>query len=58
MSKPENSPEGVDLKPMPAFAPTRPQDVFGILQHSGGPKTLEDMDAGVLAEAQQRDARD
>ncbi|MGX5829165.1 AbrB/MazE/SpoVT family DNA-binding domain-containing protein [Mesorhizobium sp. 43Arga] len=54
----EDTPEGVLLKPAPAFAATRPQDVFGLLPHNGRPKTLEDMDAGVLAEARRRHARD
>ncbi|CDX18278.1 Transcriptional regulator, AbrB family [Mesorhizobium sp. ORS 3324] len=54
----EDTSEGVLLKPAPAFAPTRPEDVFGVLAHSGKPKTLEEMDAGVLAEARRRHARD
>ncbi|MBW8910046.1 AbrB/MazE/SpoVT family DNA-binding domain-containing protein [Mesorhizobium sp. RCC_202] len=54
----EDTPEGVLLKLAPAFAPTRPQDVFGVLPHTGKPKTLEEMDAGVLAEARRRHARD
>jgi AbrB family looped-hinge helix DNA binding protein len=54
----EDTPEGVLLKPAPAFAPTRPEDVFGTLPHSGRPKTLEEMEAGVLAEARRRHARD
>ncbi|WP_095198682.1 AbrB/MazE/SpoVT family DNA-binding domain-containing protein [Mesorhizobium carmichaelinearum] len=54
----EDTPAGVLLKPAPAFAATRPQDVFGFLPHNGRPKTLEDMDAGVLAEARRRHARD
>ncbi|PBB70327.1 AbrB family transcriptional regulator [Mesorhizobium sp. WSM4312] len=54
----EDSPEGILLKSAPAFAATRPQDVFGLLPHNGRPKTLEDMDAGVLAEARRRHARD
>ncbi|TRC79785.1 AbrB/MazE/SpoVT family DNA-binding domain-containing protein [Mesorhizobium sp. WSM4307] len=54
----EDTPEGILLKSAPAFAATRPQDVFGLLPHSGRPKTLEDMDAGVLAEARRRHARD
>lgn len=54
----EETAEGVLLKPAPAFAETRPQAVFGILPHSGRPKTLEEMDAGVLAEARRRHARD
>lgn len=54
----EDTPDGVLLKSAPAFAPTRPEDVFGVLPHSGRPKTLEEMDAGVLAEARRRHARD
>jgi len=54
----EETPEGVLLRPAPAFAETRPQDVFALLPHSGKPKTLEEMDAGVLAEARRRHAGD
>ncbi|MER9961027.1 AbrB/MazE/SpoVT family DNA-binding domain-containing protein [Mesorhizobium sp. M0045] len=54
----EDTPDGVLLKPAPVFAETRPQDVFGSLRYSGRPKTLEEMDAGVLAEARRRHARD
>ncbi|CAN7650706.1 AbrB/MazE/SpoVT family DNA-binding domain-containing protein [Mesorhizobium sp. LjRoot246] len=54
----EDTPDGVLLKSAAAFAPTRPEDVFGVLPHSGRPKTLEEMDAGVLAEARRRHARD
>ncbi|MCP9231579.1 AbrB/MazE/SpoVT family DNA-binding domain-containing protein [Mesorhizobium sp. M0904] len=54
----EDTPEGVLLKPAPVFAETRPEDVFGSLRYSGRPKTLEEMDAGVLAEARRRHARD
>lgn len=54
----EDTPEGVLLKPAPAFAPTRPEDVFASLPYRGKPKTLEEMDAGVLAEAKRRHARD
>jgi hypothetical protein len=32
--------------------------VFGVLAYKGTPKTLEEMDAGVLAEARRRHARD
>jgi AbrB family looped-hinge helix DNA binding protein len=53
----EDTPDGVLLKSAPAFAPTRPEDVFGVLPNSGTPKTLEEMDAAVLAEARRRDAR-
>jgi len=54
----EETPEGVLLKPAPSFIPTQPEDVFASLPHSGKPKTLEEMDAGVLAEARRRHARD
>lgn len=54
----EDTPDGVLLKLAPAFAPTRPEDVFGVLPHSGRLKTLEEMDAAVLAEARRRNARD
>jgi len=54
----EETAEGVLLKPAPAFAETCPKDVFASLPKSGKPKTLEEMDAGVLAEARRRHARD
>ena len=54
----EETADGVLLKPAPAFPETLPQDVFGMLPHRGKPKTLEEMDAGVLAEARRRHARD
>ncbi len=52
----ENTPEGVLLKPLPVFAATRPEDVFGRLAHGGAPKSLAEMEAGVLAEARRRPA--
>ena len=52
----ENTPEGVLLKPEPVFAETRLEDVFGCLAYRGTPKTLEEMEAGVLAEAKRRHA--
>ena len=54
----EDTPEGVLLKPAPAFIETQPQDVFGSLPYRGEPKSLEEMEAGVLAEARRRHARD
>ena len=54
----EETIEGVLLKPAPAFAETRPEDVFGMLPQKGAPKTLAEMEAGVLAEARRRHARD
>lgn len=52
----ENTSEGVLLKALPAFAETRPEDVFGRLAYEGAPKSLADMEAGVLAEARRRHA--
>jgi hypothetical protein len=40
-----------------AFAPTNPKDVFGSLKAHGKPKTLEEMKAGIEAEAKRRHAR-
>ena len=52
----ENTPEGVLLKPAPAFAETRPEDVFGRLACDGPPRSPADMAAAVLEEAKQRGA--
>ena len=54
----ENTPEGVLLKPEPAFAETRPEEVFGRLACDGEPRSLAEMEAGVLAEARRRYAGD
>jgi AbrB family looped-hinge helix DNA binding protein len=54
----EDTPEGVLLKPAPAFAETRPDDVFASLPYKGKPISIEEMDAGVLAEAKRRYDRD
>jgi AbrB family looped-hinge helix DNA binding protein len=50
--------DGVLLKDAPVFAATRSDEVFGSLKVLGPPKTLDEMDAGVLAEAKRRHARD
>ena len=54
----ESTPEGVLLKPEPVFAATRPEDVYGCLSFDGPPKTLSEMEAGILAEAKRRHAGD
>ena len=54
----EETRDGVLLKPAPVFAPTRPEQVFGSLPHAGPPKSLAEMDAGILAEARRRHAGD
>jgi AbrB family looped-hinge helix DNA binding protein len=54
----EDTDGGVLLKAVPVFPPTRSEDVFGSLRHSGAAKTLEEMDAGIAAEVKRRHARD
>jgi AbrB family looped-hinge helix DNA binding protein len=47
----EDTPDGVLLRPAPLFARTRPSDVYGMLQAKGRARSLEEMDAAILAEA-------
>ncbi len=54
----EDTAEGVLLRAAPAFEPTCSDTVFGMLKVSGPPRTLEEMDAGVSAEARRRHDRD
>jgi AbrB family looped-hinge helix DNA binding protein len=53
----EDTPEGVLLKALSLFPETQPKDVFASL-YSGAPKSLEQMQAGIIAEARRRHARD
>jgi len=53
----ESTPEGVTLKRVPVFAETRPEDVFACLACDGPPKSLAEMEAGILAEARRSHAR-
>jgi AbrB family looped-hinge helix DNA binding protein len=53
----EDMEDGVMLKVAPVFPPARPEDVFGSLRYQGKPKTPEEMNAGILAEAKRRHAR-
>ena len=50
--------EGVLLRPLRSFKETRPEEVFGSLAFDGPPKSIEEMGAGVLAEARRRHAGD
>lgn len=50
----EDRPDGVLLKRERLFPETRPEDVYGSLKYDGPPKTIEEMDAGVLEEARRR----
>jgi AbrB family looped-hinge helix DNA binding protein len=53
----EQTEDGVLLREVPLFKPTTIEQVRGMLAYKGKTKSLEDMDAGVLAEARRR-ARD
>lgn len=55
----ENTDGGVTLRPLTEpFAATNAKDVFGSLPHGGKPKSVEDMEAGIIAEVRTRHARD
>jgi AbrB family looped-hinge helix DNA binding protein len=54
----EETDDGVLLRRAPLFAPTRPEAVYGLLAYAGPPKSLEEMDAGIAAEARRRHAGD
>jgi AbrB family looped-hinge helix DNA binding protein len=54
----EETAEGLLLKPAPILEPANADEVFGSLKVSGPPTTLEEMDAGILAEARRHHARD
>ena len=54
----ESTRDGVLLRPLPRFAETRPDEVFEILAYDGPSKSLDEMEAGVLAEAKRRHAGD
>jgi hypothetical protein len=53
----EETAEGVLLKPIAVVPRTKPEEVFGSLPYSGKPKTIEEMNAGILAEARRRHDR-
>jgi AbrB family looped-hinge helix DNA binding protein len=53
----EDTPDGVLLKAVAAFAPTRPRDVFGSLPYKGPAKSIAEMNAVITAEAKRRHAR-
>ena len=53
----EDTAEGILLRPLKPFAPTRHEDVFGCLRYDGKAKTIWDMNTEVLSEARRRHAR-
>lgn len=54
----EDTAEGVVLRPAARFPTTSPAEVFASLPSPGGLRTIEEMDAGLLAEARRRHAGD
>jgi hypothetical protein len=53
----EDTPDGVLLKPALVFAPTRPEEVAGMLAYRGRPKPIEEMDSAITAEVKRHRAR-
>lgn len=47
----EESGNGVMMRLEPQYSRTTMAEVYGILKYDGPPRTIEDMDAGVLEEA-------
>ena len=52
----ERTSEGVLLKPVASFPETDPDEVFGCLPFDGAPKSLAEMESGVMTEARRRHA--
>lgn len=53
----EDTKEGVLLRPAKLFPATTFEEVEGILQYKGKPKTIEEMDEAIAAEVKARHAR-
>jgi AbrB family looped-hinge helix DNA binding protein len=53
----EETDAGVLLREAPLFAPTKPEDVAGMLRYKGKPKTIAEMDEAIAAEVRRRHAR-
>jgi AbrB family looped-hinge helix DNA binding protein len=53
----EETKEGVLLRAAKPFPPTTFEEVAGILQYKGKPKTLEEMDAAIAKGVKERHAR-
>jgi len=50
----ENTEAGVLLTQVPLFPKTSHEQAFGMLAYEGPPKSLEDMEQGILDEAKRR----
>ena len=53
----EDVEDGVLLRPLKPFPKTERESVFACLKFHGSPKTLEEMEAAIDAEARRRHAR-
>jgi AbrB family looped-hinge helix DNA binding protein len=53
----EDLPEGVMLRAMKPFPPSRLEDVAGSLRYTGKAKTLAEMEEGIRTEVKRRHAR-
>jgi len=53
----EETPQGVLLRAAKPFPPTTFEEVAGILQYKGKPKTLEEMDEAIAKGVRERHAR-
>jgi AbrB family looped-hinge helix DNA binding protein len=53
----EDTPDGVLLRPLRPFKPTRLQEVFGCAGYTGPAKTIEDMEVGIVAGVKAHDDR-
>ncbi|HVA82133.1 MAG TPA: AbrB/MazE/SpoVT family DNA-binding domain-containing protein [Candidatus Binataceae bacterium] len=53
----EDTADGVLLRPVKPFAPSRLEEVAGCLPYAGTPKTIRQMDATIRAEVKARHGR-
>ena len=53
----EETDAGILLKEAPLFAPTKSEDVAGMLHYKGKPNTIAEMNAAIAAEVRRRHAR-
>ena len=49
--------DGVLLRPLKPFAPTKLEDVIGCLKYKGKPKTLDEMDRAISEVVMERSGR-
>jgi AbrB family looped-hinge helix DNA binding protein len=53
----EETPEGVLLRPIKPYKPTRVEDVAGCLKFGGPPKSLQEIESAIEQEVRARHAR-